>query len=154
MSFNVVCYKSSADVKELNKTPYLSGSNTITGTLKDETSIINPVIIVAQTAPISFNYCYIPVFNRYYFVDGFNSVRNGLWEVDLTEDVLMTYKDAILQCEGFIDRCESGYNRDIADQNRAVLSKPTITKVSVPNDVFTSVGDYLITGFEIRITEA
>ena len=42
-----------------------------------------------------FNYCYIPYFNRFYFVE--RVTRNGkLFHVELSSDVLETYKSEIL----------------------------------------------------------
>ena len=57
-------------------------------TLKDETSVENPTILVATSANISgYNYMYIQEFGRYYFITDIVSVRDGLWAVSGHVDV-------------------------------------------------------------------
>ena len=63
---------------------------TLAGTIKNSTSIIDPTIIVSEllTATLaSCNYAYIPEFNRYYFVKNITSIRNDVWEISCHVDV-------------------------------------------------------------------
>lgn len=50
----------------------------------------------------SFNYCYIVELRRYYYIHSFRFHANGLVEMDLSIDVLMTYKDDIRASSGLI----------------------------------------------------
>lgn len=44
---------------------------------------------------LSYNYCYIEETKRYYFIDGVTIDPNQIFIVDLSIDVLMTFKDAL-----------------------------------------------------------
>ena len=74
---------------------YLSNLNVFSGSLKDETSVTNPVVIMELENPTGFNYAYIPEFGRYYFIDDIVSVRTGLWKISMKVDVLESFKNNI-----------------------------------------------------------
>ncbi len=83
-----------SEKNKLGKT--LSNLNVFSGSLKEETSAINPVVIMELVNPTGFNYAYIPEFGRYYFIDDIVSVRTGLWRLSMTVDVLESFKNEIL----------------------------------------------------------
>lgn len=70
--------------------------NVFSGTLKEETSIISPVVLMELENPSSYNYAYIPEFGRYYFINDIVSVRKGLWRISMQVDVLESFKNYIL----------------------------------------------------------
>lgn len=64
----------------------------------------------------------------------------------------MTYKDAILSCNGFIDRNENEYNSNIIDKKRAVAQGHTVEVDSVSNELFTSTsGTYVLNGILVSV---
>lgn len=69
-------------------------AKTVTGTLRERTSLIDPVLWVKADAR-GYNYARIEQFGRWYFIDSIQSVSNGLWEVRLHVDVLKTYANQI-----------------------------------------------------------
>lgn len=73
----------------------LSNLTVFSGSLKEETSAINPVVIMEIENPTGFNYAYIPEFGRYYFIDDIISVRTGLWRISMKVDVLESFKNEI-----------------------------------------------------------
>lgn len=75
-------------------------------TLKEDTNIINPVLKLGGYN--GGNYCYIPDFNRYYFIDNYNLNSQGIYELFLSVDVLATYKDDLLSGKLLIKSDESG----------------------------------------------
>lgn len=75
---------------------FLSNSNIFTGSLKGETSVTNPVVIMELENPTGYNYAHIPEFGRYYFIDDMVSVRTGLWKISMKVDVLESFKSSIL----------------------------------------------------------
>lgn len=84
-------YKTFDQKEKLNKT--LTNEKTVTGTLKTKMSIIKPSILL-HNSNINFadyNYCYIVDFDRYYFIDDIMIETNNLFELKLSEDVLMTF---------------------------------------------------------------
>lgn len=91
----------------------LSGKFELTGTLRGETNVVNPEILIEHTNPTGYNYAYIPEFNRYYFINEFTAVRNGLWRVRLAVDVLETYKTQIKQMPAIIDKQQNKGNSNL-----------------------------------------
>lgn len=61
------------------------------GTLRNETSITDPTIIVESEKPINYNYLYIPEFSRSYFINNMRSIRTNLWELQCHVDVLNSF---------------------------------------------------------------
>lgn len=91
----------------------LSDKFEMTGTLRGETNVVNPEILIEHANPTGYNYAYIPEFNRYYFINEFTSVRNGLWRVRLAVDVLETYKTQIKQMPAIIDKQQNKGNSNL-----------------------------------------
>lgn len=111
--------------------------STLTGEFKDEINIMVPTIII-ETADIpNYNYCYISNLGRYYFIDNYTIVRTGLIELELSIDLLMSYKDKILQQTAFISSQENNYNDYIIDVNRAYEQGYTIDELTLTNTLFT-----------------
>lgn len=87
-------FKNTSEANRIGKT--LTAENEFTGCrLKDATSIMTPEVLLETENPAEYNYMYIPQFNRYYFITDMVSVRNGLWSIKGTVDVLETYKTEI-----------------------------------------------------------
>ena len=66
----------------------------------------NLLIVNATGAIANNNYAYIPNYQRYYYVDSVTVGRNGMYAVQLSVDVLMTYADAIKNLSATISRQE------------------------------------------------
>ena len=115
-TFAITLYQNSAENNRIDKTEYLTSVGEIEGYLRQETNIINPTIVIEYNKVIDFNYIYISTFNRYYFVNGVSSVRSNLWRIELSVDVLMTYKETILNYECFVARNENTYDAYIEDK--------------------------------------
>lgn len=56
----------------------------------------NPVLLVHDETIANANYCYLESFKRYYFIDTIHRFNSHLLQVHLTSDLLMTYKDKII----------------------------------------------------------
>lgn len=144
-------YKNSAEPNTLDKGGYLEPVGTLAGTLRNETSVTNVVMQIEYSKFPDFNYVYLAMFNRYYYVDDIISVRNNLWEIHLSVDVLMTYKDAIIKCVAYVDRTSAGVeNKDIPDDRLVIIPGYSIIEFTIPNDIITSAGEsgsYVLNGF-------
>lgn len=128
-TFSVTFYNNKAEANRVDKTGYLTAYAPISGTLKEKTSIINPTITFAMSNVPEVNYAYIPVFNRYYFIENISSVRNGLWEISFKCDVLMSYKDKILEQTALVARNEHDYSMRLRDDKLICGSRPHIYTV-------------------------
>lgn len=115
-------YKNNSEKNAFNKEKTLIA--TVTGSLKNESSIIDPVILLDSTMEVirHCNYIEIPDFARSYFVTGIKSVRTGLVEVSLHCDVLESFREQILANTAIIKKQESDYNLYIDDNSFKVYS--------------------------------
>lgn len=90
------------------------------GTLRTSCDVVNPVITIADTDTkiLKINYVNIREFNRFYFVTNIVSVRDGVWELSLHCDVLMSFSDHITNnVKGTITRNEYIQHPEIVDSN-------------------------------------
>jgi hypothetical protein len=104
----------------------LTTMGTITGTLRDECSIINPVIRIENFSGFDLsecNYAFIPEFGRYYFIENIKCV-NKLYEVQMHVDVLSTYKSVIRNNSAIISRQANNYNLYLQDGNIKTYAFP------------------------------
>lgn len=121
----------------------LNNQTTITGTLKQECSIINPVIMVEIDNPSSFNYMYIPSFNRYYYITDIVSVRNGLWRISGRVDVLMSFSGELMNTHIAIGSVESGFDSYLVSDTWKTTVKNTTDIISFP-DGLNDDGEYIL----------
>lgn len=142
----IILYTNLDPKNKIDKT--LSNGATLTGTLRDECSITNPVIRIEgnTTALAGYNYMYITDFGRYYFITDVKAIRNNLWEVRATVDVLKSFAAAILAQEVILnDTQETGADNYI---NNDVY----ITKVKTKTDIVSFPAGLLEDGTFILIT--
>lgn len=98
-------FKTSSPRKKLVKE--LTDGITLVGTLRAQSSVMAPTFSVQDTAVIGYNYCYIPDFGRYYYINGINALRANLLELSLGIDVLMTYAEAIRKNYAIVDKVQN-----------------------------------------------
>lgn len=137
--FEITAYRNTSSTNVVNKS--IEEIVTLSGTLRDECSILDPVIIVQfdgnDVWRNGFNYIYIPVFNRYYFVTNivatfgtFNSPTQTnpiqLWELHCHVDVLMSFKDQIKSQKAIVARQEHKYNLMLDDGFFMTYQNPKI----------------------------
>lgn len=89
----------------------------LTGTLRENCSVIDPVIkvkgIVGSNLPDT-NYAYISEFARYYYITNIVCVGN-LFELHMHVDVLMSYRSDIRSNNAVVSRQEKQYNLYLQD---------------------------------------
>ena len=117
MSFNVTFF---TFAKEVNSTAKPSNNGTVIPCVaNDRVDIINPVISLQRglggvNSPVQYNYCYIPDFGRYYFIENW-SWGNGLWSANCAVDVLATYKTHIGNMRAYVVRSAEEFDGSICD---------------------------------------
>lgn len=139
MAFNITAYSFK---KKFNSTKLVTIADAVKNTImpncqikNDGCGIITPVIQINYgliEAPVNFNYVFIPEFKRYYFAKDWKFV-GGLWEAELQEDFLATWRDAILNTECYVLRSASKYDTTIPDMAYTATSKISITSNEIPN---------------------
>ena len=127
----ITLYNTGSEKNAVNKS--LTEVMTLTGTLRESSSIVDPVIHISGDSTITgANYAYIPEFGRYYFVTEIESVRNGLWRVHMHVDVLYTYRAQIKANSAIIQRNEIDYDLKLNDGLFKVQQNPRIAQFSFP----------------------
>lgn len=122
-------YVNQSEKNRLDKT--LVSAFNLNGELKEDCSIIDPVIKIAAdvSSMSSVNYLYIASFGRYYFINNVISINNDICEVHAHVDVLSTYKDEIRAQRAIVSRQEKKWNLYLNDgvfktyQNPYIITK-------------------------------
>lgn len=132
MAFTISLFKTNSENNRLVKV--LTDEKQLSGTLKEQTSILNPSIVINSEENISsYNYAYIPEFGRYYYITDIVSARNDLWRVSLRCDVLMSYSNEIKNITGVVVRQESNPNKLLVDNLEAIQSNKEIDIIYYPD---------------------
>ncbi|MBQ6628616.1 MAG: hypothetical protein IJH65_07320 [Methanobrevibacter sp.] len=130
MSFTIIIQQNTSPKHKLTKS--LTTITTLTGTLREDTSIIDPVIRVqaSESSLVTANYCTISSFGRSYFITDIRSLRNGIIELSLHCDVLSSFASQIKSNQAIIYRQENQWNLYLNDgvfksyQNPQVITRP------------------------------
>lgn len=130
----MILYDNQAEKNRVYKAPKLTALDTIKGTLREEASIVKPVITFEYPSVPKINYVYIPNFGRYYYVDDIVSVRQNMWKVSLHVDVLMSYFTYIFNLSGTVERNEFEYNDLIEDNKLPSTSKDNYVMINPVTD--------------------
>ena len=125
---NVNFLTTTDDNRKVSKSFTVNKSN-VACDIYDSCDLYNPTLIVKSNNVISSNYLYIPNFNRYYFIVNKNLDKAGITVINCECDVLMSFKNDILNSTQLIIRSADTNNVNVAeslivDNNRPV--KPMI----------------------------
>lgn len=126
MSFNIVIQTSSSEKNRLDKA--LTDIATLTGTLRQDTSIIDPVFQVEGdlSSYVNANYCTVATFGRSYFINNIRSLRNNLFEIACHVDVLSSFKTQIRANKAILKKSENNWNLYLNDGSLQAEHRPEI----------------------------
>lgn len=142
----IMFYKITDDKRQLNKT-LTAGTlkKTLTGDLKIDTDILNPILEVGYDADIlTCNYMEIPALGRYYFIENITTSTQRLLVAGHV-DVLQTYATDISNLKCVIARQESKTrsNKYLNDGIWRNLQPKDVLTAPFPNP-FDSTGSYIL----------
>lgn len=104
-------YLYTGKLNELNKE--LPTGNIIDCVLKQKSNTINfDLILNKKIDNFNYNYCYIPKLNKYYFIKNVTIINNNVILLSLKVDVLMSYKDILLETKARVKECDNNYNEN------------------------------------------
>ena len=137
--------KNSEDRKKINKSPAKIGG-ALSCTLKDDTSIFRPVLIVSKSTLGSdwanANYAYVEEFGgRYYFIENAEAMTGGRMAFYMTVDVLKTYAAAIMGTPFMIARSEDVNSSYFVDAEKVIQSKKLVYYKKLGNIPQSSTGN-------------
>ena len=142
---DIKLYHNSSPNNKIGKT--LNSETTFTGSFRDSTKVINPEVLIEANNLTGFNYAYIPIFNRYYYIENIESYRTGLWIVKMKVDVLESHKASILNLDCIIEATENYMANDYLSE-----SESWVTSVKAKTDILTFSNGLLNSGEYILIT--
>lgn len=97
----LILYKTTDPRNKLNKT--LTAGKEVLINLKRDEPKENPRIKLSNSnLTDNYNYAYIEVFDRYYFINSITKLNYSLSELEFETDLLSTYKDIVLASTGLI----------------------------------------------------
>ena len=140
----VILYKNSSENNVIGKS--LAQIKSVECNLKNDVSVINPTLVLYYTANIfDSNYCFIPKFNRYYFIDEIVPITADRCIVKCRVDVLESFKDNILNLDCIVDKQEKeiASNKYINDGSFVTTSKQFNRMIEFPNG-FNEKGSYIL----------
>ena len=130
---DITLMRNSSETNKIGKT--LSTVTTLSGTFKEASSIINPVIRLDYdlSGLADVNYCYIPIWKRYYFINDIVTIRAAICDIHCHVDVLESWKTQILANEAIIHRQENNWNLYINDGLFHAYQNPEIQIKEFPS---------------------
>lgn len=133
MSYSIVLQKNSSPINKIGKS--LSTIISLSGTLKNESEMIKPQILIETTSSNvkSANYLTISEFGRKYFIEEIESIRTNLWLIKAHVDVLDTYENMIKQNKAVILRQENNFNLLLNDGVFKCKQNPKIVHRNFPS---------------------
>lgn len=133
MSFDIILQRNQSEKNALSKV--VNDLATVTGVLKNETSIVNPTIIIeCNVSDFSLcNYMSIPEFDRSYFVTDIRSIKNGLVEFTCHVDVLSSFAPYIRANRAIIEKQENAWNVYLDDGTFRVYQNPMVLTKMFPS---------------------
>ena len=124
MAFNIVLQSTTSEKNRMDKT--ITDIATYSGTLRADTSIVDPVFLVEcdLASVVNANYLTVQAFGRSYFINNIRSMRAGLVEFTCHCDVLSSFKAQIRQNHAIMHRSERNWNLYLNDGSLKMTQRP------------------------------
>lgn len=133
-------YKTSDDVKKVDKTLTQTGQTAVTLHPTHDVDALRPVLVIdADSVDLSSNYVCIDTYNRYYFCKLSVSPAKKIIAT-CTVDALTTYASSIRGCTACVIRSESiGKPTDVIDTSLPIhQAKCDTVAIDLGNPIFTT----------------
>lgn len=132
MAFNLTLQTTTSEKNRIDKT--VTDIATVSGTLRADTSIIDPVFLIEGdlASYVNANYMTVPAFGRSYFITNIRSMRAGLVEFTCHCDVLSSFKTQIRTNTAIIQRSERNWNLYLNDGSLTAYQDPEIYTTEFP----------------------
>lgn len=127
MAFTITLQTNISESIRVDKT--LTDIAALTGTLRNDTSIIDPTFRIEGDVSqyLTANYCTVPAFGRSYFINNVRSLRANLFEIVCHVDVLSSFKTGLRRNSAIIHRSERNWNLYLNDGSLKTTQNPTIS---------------------------
>lgn len=144
-------YQYNGDTRTINKT--LPVPVELQGQIRNSFDLLAPVVSLKYKDGFKYNYCFIPVLGRYYFIENITATGGDKYDLSLSVDVLKTYETQILSATGRVSESD---NPDPYISNRESVfdRRAKFERVDFENkNVFNSDGSIIMVTIKGRETE-
>lgn len=135
-------YHTADNANTINKT--LQPIKTLNIIFRQAVNESTPFIIMNKDNLTGSNYVHIPNFNRYYFISSVDNYTANLVRINLVTDLLMTYKDDILNSTVLITATEkpSYFSSNLPTQTKTIkrVVKSDVTLEKENSLILTTIG--------------
>lgn len=133
MAFDIVLQTNNSEKNTVMKD--IDDVITLTGILKEATSITNPSFIIEADLDdlAAVNYLTVETFGRSYFVTDIRSVRSSFVEITCHVDVLSSFADEIKVNKAIVRTQENQWNLYLNDGTFKVYQNPMILTKAFPS---------------------
>ena len=135
-------YHTADNANTINKT--LQPIKTLNIIFRQAVNEATPFIIMNRDKLTGSNYVHIPNFNRYYFISSVDNYTANLVRINLVTDLLMTYKDEILNSTVLITATStpSYFSSNLPTQTKTIkrVVKSDITLNKENSLILTTIG--------------
>lgn len=141
MAITITLYKLAKAVNS-TKRPEDSGV-AMEGVLKEPSSMLNPSIKfnIGTESPNNYNYAYIPVFDRYYWIADWNW-DSGFWIASMKVDVMASWKNSIGASTQYVLRSSHSSDGTITDSLYPCKNRLSVN--NIPYSLWTAGGTFMI----------
>lgn len=140
---NVILYYNASDDRVINKV--LVGGKTFQGDLVNEANIMNPTIRFDDSEILRYNYAYVPDLQRYYAINSVTSYRTGVWDIEFSVDVLMSFRGDIMALSAIVDKQSMRENGDeYIDDGSLVTDNVMFTRLHQFESGFNDYPEYIL----------
>lgn len=133
--------------KRKNSTGVPSGGTAVSCVFKDNTSYVNPTLLV-NLSDVPYNYFSMTIggVNRYYWITNIVSVRNNLFEVSGHIDVLSTYRSSIIGVSAYLLYSTATFSANLVDRRIPTIYSPvrSTQTLQVFSNFFNASGYYIL----------
>ena len=138
----VILYKNSSENNVIGKS--LVQIKSVECNLKNDVSVVNPTFVLSYTDSIlDSNYCFIPKFNRYYFIDEIIPITGDRSIIKCKVDVLESFKNDIKSLTAIINKQETIADKFIDDGSWVVENKDFLQSYNFSNG-FNDSGEFIL----------
>lgn len=142
---DVYFYFNQSDDRVINKRLLEMDGNKFEGVPRGEISVMNPVIRFESDEILRYNYAYIPELQRYYSVVDRTAFREGVWDIALAVDVLMSFRRDILDLNVVVDKQSMGSNgNEYIDDGSLVTENVMFQTLYEFPGGFNDTGEYIL----------
>lgn len=92
--------------------------------------LMSPTFLINLSAPFDYNYLYISIWDRYYWIDNW-TYNKGLWEAACSIDPLASWRNDIGSMTEYVLRSADEYTTDVVDTTYPLTATVTTDRINM-----------------------